>query len=288
MRRQLSRRADYRVGGPRTRTAGRVPSPVVDTSGSEGERRSLAGRVVLVTGGASGMGAATARLLAADGASVVLVDLDGDRAAAVAAEIGADAPVVGDLVDSTFCDAAVAAAVGRHGRIDGLVNAAGTIVRADALGTDDAAWWRQFRVNVDGTFFMSRAAVGHMRAQGRGAIVNFGSIWGGVAGKGHVAYCAAKGAVHQLTKAMAIDHARDGIRVNAVCPGEVDTPMLRAGGRATPATDEQLAAMADATIPMGRLAQPEEIGRVVVFLLSDAASYITGTLVPVDAGYTAV
>jgi meso-butanediol dehydrogenase / (S,S)-butanediol dehydrogenase / diacetyl reductase len=245
-------------------------------------------RVVVVTGGASGMGAATARLLAGDGAQVVIVDRDEAGAARVAAEIGAAPPLVGDVGDPAFCTEAVATAAGRHGRLDGLVNAAGTIVRATALETSDAAWWSQFRVNVDGSFFMSRAAIEPMRRQGGGAIVNFGSIWGTVGGRGHAAYCAAKGAVHQLTKALALDHAGDGIRVNAVCPGEVDTPMLRRGGRERPVTDEELAALADAVIPLRRLAQPEEIARVVVFLLSDAASYMTGTLVPVDGGYTAV
>ena len=106
-------------------------------------------------------------------------------------------------------------------------------------------------------------------------------------GTGHAAYCASKGAIHNLTRALALDHARDGIRVNGVCPGEVDTPMLRAGGRAAAVTDDYLASMADRAIPMGRLAQPEEIGRVVLFLASDAASYMTGALVAVDAGVTA-
>ena len=122
---------------------------------------------------------------------------------------------------------------------------------------------------------------------GSGAIVNFGSIWGGAGGKGHVAYATAKGAVHNLTRSLALDHAREGIRVNAVCPGEVDTPMLRGAGRAVPLTDEQLADMADRVVPNGRLAQPDEIGRVVVFLCSDAASYMTGALVPVDGGWSA-
>jgi len=244
------------------------------------------GRSVIVTGGASGMGAACARLFADAGAQVVIVDLNGDAAANVAAGIGATV-LAGDVTRSAFCDEAVAETVDRHGTLDALVNAAGTIVRADALGTNDDDWYRQFRVNVDGTFFMCRAAVRAMQPHGSGAIVNFGSIWGGTGGQGHTAYCAAKGAVHNLTRAMALDHARDGIRVNAVAPGEVDTPMLRAAGRATPATDEELAAMAERTIPMARLAQPEEIARVVVFLASDQASYMTGAIVPVDAGYTA-
>jgi len=239
-----------------------------------------------VTGGASGMGAACARLFADAGAQVVILDRNGDAAANVAAGIGATV-LAGDVTSSAFCDEAVAETVDRHGTLDALVNAAGTIVRADALGTNDDDWYRQFRVNVDGTFFMCRAAVRAMQPHGSGAIVNFGSIWGGTGGQGHTAYCAAKGAVHNLTRAMALDHARDGIRINAVAPGEVDTPMLRAAGRATPATDEELAAMAERTIPMARLARPEEIARVVVFLASDQASYMTGAIVPVDAGYTA-
>ena len=237
----------------------------------------LEGRIAIVTGAASGMGAATARLLAEAGATVLGADIAGSPAIAL----------VGDVADSGFCDAAVAKAVGLHGRIDILVNAAGVIVRADAPATDDAAWYRQMRVNVDGSFFMCRAAIRQMRQQGSGVIVNFGSIWGSAGGKGHVAYATAKGAVHNLTRSLALDHAREGISVNAVCPGEVDTPMLRGAGRAVPLTDAQLAEMADRVVPNGRLAQPEEISRVVVFLCSDAASYMTGALVPVDGGWSA-
>jgi meso-butanediol dehydrogenase / (S,S)-butanediol dehydrogenase / diacetyl reductase len=237
----------------------------------------LEGRIAIVTGAASGMGAATARLLAEAGATVLGADIAPNPQVAL----------IGDVADSAFCDAAVAKAVALHGRMDILVNAAGVIVRADAPATDDDAWYRQFRVNVDGSFFMCRATIRQMRHQGSGVIVNFGSIWGSAGGKGHVAYATAKGAVHNLTRSLALDHAREGIRVNAVCPGEVDTPMLRAAGRAVPLTDAQLAEMADRVVPNGRLAQPEEIGRVVVFLCSDAASYMTGALVPVDGGWSA-
>ena len=237
----------------------------------------LENRIAIVTGAASGMGAATARLLTEAGATVLGAD--------IARHLGI--ALVGDVSDPKFCDAAVTQAVGLHGRLDILVNAAGVIVRADAPATDDEAWYRQMRVNVDGTFFMCRAAIRQMRLQGSGVIVNFGSIWGSAGGKGHVAYATAKGAVHNLTRSLALDHAREGIRVNAVCPGEVDTPMLRGAGRAVPLTDAQLAEMADRVVPNGRLAQPEEIGRVVVFLCSDAASYMTGALVPVDGGWSA-
>ena len=121
---------------------------------------------------------------------------------------------------------------------------------------------------------------------GSGAIVNFGSIWGDVGAPGVVAYCASKGAVHQITRAMALDHVEDGIRINAVAPGDVNTPML-SSGHLIPPTAQDLDLLARSTIPMKRLAEPEEIAEVVLFLASDAASYITGAIIPVDAGYTA-
>jgi NAD(P)-dependent dehydrogenase (short-subunit alcohol dehydrogenase family) len=180
------------------------------------------------------------------------------------------------------------------GRLDALVNAAGIIVRATGLDTSDADWQRTLDVNASGVFYMCRAAIRQMLAQApdanasRGAIVNFGSIWGELSGKGALAYAATKGAVHQITRTFAIEHARDGIRVNAVCPGEVDTPMLRAAGRAIPLTDEQVREMGERVVPMGRLAQPVEIARMVRFLCSDEASYITGAMHYVDGGFSAV
>jgi meso-butanediol dehydrogenase/(S,S)-butanediol dehydrogenase/diacetyl reductase len=154
------------------------------------------------------------------------------------------------------------------------------------LGTTNDDWRRVMGVNIDGMFYLSRAAVDYMAKRGSGTIVNFGSIWGGVASAGSTAYCVSKGAVHQLTRAMALDHVHQGIRINAVAPGEVRTPML-SSQRATPPSEADLQAMADATIPMKRLAEPEEIANVVVFLASNAASYMTGEIVHVDAGYTA-
>jgi NAD(P)-dependent dehydrogenase (short-subunit alcohol dehydrogenase family) len=245
----------------------------------------LAGKVAVVTGGASGMGAATVRALVGAGAVVTLVDRDEAGARRVADETGA-VVVVGDVSDAGFCDGTIDALVATHGCVDVLVNAAGVIHRADARGTPDDDWRRVMSVNVDGVFYMSRAAVRHMVPLCSGSIVNFGSIWGGVGAAGVLAYCASKGAVHQLTRAMALDHAEDGVRINAVAPGEVDTPML-ASGRDTPPTDADLARLAEETIPVRRLAQPEEIARVVLFLVSDEASYMTGVIVPVDGGFTA-
>lgn len=242
-------------------------------------------QVAIITGGASGMGAATALEFTNAGGNALIVDRNAELAREVAQEIGSGAPLIGDVGDSAFCDLAVQTALERHGRLDVVVNAAGIILRADALATTDEAWQRMLNVNVSGVFYMCRAAIGPMKERGKGSIINFGSIWGGVGATNVVAYCASKGAVHQITRAMALDHVEDGIRINAVCPGEVNTPMLRAGRNAPP-TESEMQAIAD-TVPMKRLADPAEIARVVCFLASDAASYITGAMVPVDAGYTA-
>jgi meso-butanediol dehydrogenase / (S,S)-butanediol dehydrogenase / diacetyl reductase len=235
------------------------------------------------------MGAATARRMAAEGAHVVIVDFDATRAAEVSAAIvetgGSASAEVGDVSDPAFARRVIADTVAAHGRVDVLVNAAGIIVRAAGVDTTDEQWERIMAVNVSGTFFFCRAAISAMRRNGGGAIVNFGSIWGDLGSTGVAAYCASKGAVHNLTRALALDHADENIRVNAVCPGEIRTPMLQAE-RNEPVTDELLARIA-ATVPMGRLAEPEEVANVVRFLASDEASYVTGTLVTVDAGFAA-
>lgn len=241
-------------------------------------------KVVIVTGGASGMGEASARGFAKAGAHVTIVDRNEARARQVATEIGARVQV-GDVSDSAFCDAVVAATLAQYGRLDVLVNAAGIILRASGVETRDEQWQRIMEVNVSGTFFMCRAAIRVMKPQGSGSIVNFGSIWGDLGAAGVAAYCASKGAVHNLTRALALEHARDGIRINAVCPGEVNTPMLQSE-RKEPITPELLQRLAE-TVPMGRLADPTEIAQVVLFLASSQASYMTGSLVLVDAGYTA-
>jgi NAD(P)-dependent dehydrogenase (short-subunit alcohol dehydrogenase family) len=243
------------------------------------------GWAVIVTGGASGMGESCVEQFVDGGAHVVVVDRDPIRAGVVSARHGLGPSVVGSVGDSALCDAAVAETLHRFGRLDAVVNAAGVIVRAAGVDTSDAEWERILNVNVSGTFYMCRAALRHMATVGRGSIVNFGSIWGDLGSAGVAGYCASKGAVHNLTRALALDHAASGIRINAVCPGEVNTPML-ASERSEPVTDELLARIA-ATVPMGRLAAPKEIARVVAFLASDDASYMTGALVSVDAGYGA-
>jgi len=244
----------------------------------------LENKVVVVTGGASGMGAACVRLFSLCGARVVIVDKNDDLAGAVASEHRVDTPVIGDIANSAFCERAVELIQERHESIDVLVNAAGVIVRAGATETDDESWQRVMNVNVNGTFYMCRQVLPIMTDQQSGSIINFGSVAGKVVWGKQTAYCTSKGAVHQLTKSLAFDFAKLGIRVNAVCPGEIDTPMLRSGRDKAP-TDQEMRNIA-ATVPMNRLGNAEEVAQVVVFLASEAASYMTGSLVDVDAGYT--
>jgi len=241
-------------------------------------------KVAVITGAASGMGAATAKGFAAKGGKVIIVDRNEDLANQVAKEIDGLA-VIGDISDSTFCNLAIKAAIENFGKLDVLVNAAGIIARKDTLETDDETWQRVMNVNVNGLFFMSRAAIEVMKPQGQGAIVNFGSIWGGVGAAGVIAYCASKGAVHQITRSMALEYVKDGIRINAVCPGEVNTPMIHSE-RNVSVTKETIKQIED-SVPMGRMAEPEEVAKVVLFLASNDASYMTGAMIEVDAGYTA-
>ena len=246
------------------------------------------GKAVLVTGSTTGIGEACAREFAAAGARVVVSGRDVVRGEAVVAALragGGEALFLpADLREPGACDALVDATVARLGGLDILVNNAGILYTAAAPDTTDAQWLDTMAVNVNALFFLSRAAVRHMRTRGGGAIVNIASEWGLNGESNHVAYCASKGAVIQITRCMALDHARDGIRVNSVCPGEIQTRMvdeiaLRQGGDIA-ANLRTLAA----GIPMRRLAQPAEVARCVRFLASADASYVTGANLPVDGG----
>ena len=247
---------------------------------------------VLVTGGTSGIGAATARAFGDAGASVLLTGRDTDRGRDVAADIasrGATAEfVAADLTDAVACGRLVDAVLDRFGRLDVLVNNAGIIYRANAEETTDAIWDETVAVNLTAAFHMSRAAIPAIRKQGGGAIVNIASDWALVGGRRAVAYCASKGGLLLMTKAMAQDHAAEGIRINAVCPTDIMTPMLAAEFRAAGLSDpEGLAALGE-SIPMGRVGTPEEVARAVLFLASDQAGFITGVGLPIDGGVTAM
>jgi NAD(P)-dependent dehydrogenase (short-subunit alcohol dehydrogenase family) len=191
-----------------------------------------------------------------------------------------------DVRSAEQCRETVVRTVETFGRLDVLFNNAGVFYADSVVSCSEDEWDLQIDINLKGTYLMSKYAIPVMIDQGGGAIVNNGSGWGLVGGGEAAAYCASKGGVVLLTKAMAIDHSQAGIRVNCVCPGDVDTPMLPIDARRRGLTwDDYLAEAADR--PMGRIGQPEEIASVVLFLASDEASFATGAVVPVDGGGTA-
>jgi len=240
----------------------------------------FADKVALITGGGSGIGAATARLLAREGAKVVVVDLAADDARAVAGETGGIA-VEADVARRADVERAVAAAVSAHERIDILFNNAGIGCVGRTPDLDPAEWERVIAIDLNAVFYACRAAIPHMPRPG-GAIVNTASISGLAADYGFTAYNAAKAAVINYTRCLAIDHAREGIRANALCPGLIATP-LTAGAKALPGLEQAW----NATIPLGRAGTPEEMAEVVAFLASGAASYVTGAVIVADGGQTA-
>ncbi|MGW1994574.1 SDR family NAD(P)-dependent oxidoreductase [Embleya sp. NPDC001921] len=246
---------------------------------------SLHGKVAIVTGGGSGIGRATALMFAAEGADVVIADIDAAAATRTAEEITARGSravgVKADVSAEADCASVVSTAVQSFGGLHVLFNNAGIIRRADAIGTTVDEWDRVMAVNVRSVFLMCKHAIPAMTDGG--SIVNTGSGWGLKGGGNAISYCASKAAVVNMTRALAIDHAAAGIRVNSVNPGDTDTPMLREEARQL-AEDWTAFAAEAADRPMGRSGTPDEIARAVLFLASDAAGYITGTALVVDGG----
>ncbi len=247
---------------------------------SQGKGR-LQGRVAVVTGGASGIGRAVATLFAQEGAKLSVVDRAADAAAAVAATLGDAQALAADVAATESVDAAFAAAAERWGRIDILVNCAGVTIGGNAAETSDEVWHSNIAINLQGTFLCCRAALRRMEAQKAGTIVNIGSISAIHPGQQRAAYSASKGGVHGLTRSIAAEYAKHGIRANAIAPGPVFTPMTQARF-SDPALAPQLMAM----VPLGRFAQPEDIARPALFLASDDAAYVTGHILIVDGGVT--
>lgn len=237
----------------------------------------FAGKKALVTGAAGGIGAAVVRALRAEGAKVAVADRD-------TSGVQADAHLDGNLLDGAYADGLPAAAAAALGGLDIVVNNAGVITRGPVTETSDADWDLSVGVNVNAPFRISRAAIPLMADTGGGAIVNVASCWGLRPGPNHAVYCMTKAAIASLTQCMGMDHAHQGVRINAVAPNEVNTPMLRTGFAKRGFDPDTAVAELGKTVPLGRIAEPEDITDVILFLASDASRYMVGTVVEVNGG----
>ena len=238
-------------------------------------------KVVIVTGAAGGIGTAIAQRFAAEGAHVIVTDMNGEglkaTTAAIQATGGQARSFVADIATADGCRAVIAYALAHEGRIDVLCNNAGINRRGNLLALTPGDWTLSFAVNIDAMFHLCQAALPQMIAHGGGAIVNTASQWGLYPAPNHIAYNVTKAAVASFTQNLARDYAPQKIRVNAVCPGEIHTPMLEAGVRRSGRTIADL----DKLVPFGRIGQPEEVAALVAFLASDEAAFMCGSLVEI-------
>jgi NAD(P)-dependent dehydrogenase (short-subunit alcohol dehydrogenase family) len=249
--------------------------------------KQLHGKTALITGGAGGIGRATALLFAREGAAVGIVDLNQEAGQEVAREIstagGRAIFEQADVTRAADCKRAVKRTVGEFGGIHILFNNAGITRRASVVEINEKDWDAVMAVNVKSLFLMSREVIPIMANTQGGSIINTASGWGLAGGPRAAAYCASKGAVVLLTKAMAIDHGCQNIRVNCICPGDTDTAMLRSEARQLGEAEDRFLSDS-AKRPLGRVGTPEEIAQAVLYLASDAASFVTGTALVVDGG----
>jgi 2-keto-3-deoxy-L-fuconate dehydrogenase len=250
---------------------------------------SLAGKISVITGAASGIGAATARAFAAQGAVVYAADLDGAGAERLAAELragGADVTALPlDVTSAEAVDAAFRAVIQRSGRVDALVNSAGVAHVGTLLDTSESDLDRLYAVNVKGTIHACRAAVREMIGQGGGTVVNLASIASVIGLTDRFAYTMTKGAVLALTRSIAVDYMKQGIRCNCICPTRVHTPFVDGFiSKNYPGREAETFKKLSEYQPMGRMAKPEEVAAMALFLSTDASSFITGHAMPVDGG----
>jgi NAD(P)-dependent dehydrogenase (short-subunit alcohol dehydrogenase family) len=250
----------------------------------------LQGRTAIVTGAGSGIGRASAKLFAEEGARLALVDRDAEGLQETLSLLretnGEGSTHVGDVGDADFAESVGGDVVARYGRLDILMTAAGFSCGGTVLTTDPTDWDAVFRSNVGGTWLWARAAVPQMQRQGNGSIITLASQLAVAGGRGNSAYIAAKGAIISLTRTMAVDFATDGIRVNAIAPGAVDTPMLRRSF-ARHANADQVREASRERHAMKRFGRAEEIAQAALHLASDASSFTTGTVMVADGGWLA-
>ena len=248
----------------------------------------LDGKVALVTGGAVGIGAGIAERFVEEGASVAIFDINGEGALQRADQLRAKGPVLaiqGDVASEESARSAVERTVAQFGSLDVLVNNAGIEVAGPISLMKSEAWDRQLAVNLKGAFLFSKYAIARMLGRG-GVIINISSVRAFVSYQGGIAYDASKAALIGFTRALALDHGQDKIRVNAVCPGYIDTPMTEEWLKTVPNREETMRQVL-AVHPLGRIGTPRDIAEAAVFLASDAASFITGTTLVVDGGMSA-
>ena len=242
--------------------------------------------VALVTGASSGIGAAIAIAFAEAGWDVMAAGRDEGRLEEVADVSERIVTWTGDLGESDDCNELIADTIDEFGELDCLVNNAGIILRGSVADTSDDDWRRTMATNLDVPFYLSRAALPYL-LKSEGSIVNIASDWGLNGGERAASYCASKGGLVLLTRAMAKDHARDGLRVNAICPGDVDTPMLAAEAKTEGMDVDEYLEEACEAVPSGRVAEPEEVAALALFLASESAAHINGTAIPIDGGGSA-
>jgi len=247
----------------------------------------LEGKVAIITGGGSGIGRETAKLFSREGAKVVVADYKADagmETVRIIKDAGGDALFVEvDVSQSEQVKLMVDTAIDTYGGVSVLFNNAGVVYFGTILDTDEKTWERIISINLTGTYLCSKAVLPHMIKNGGGSIINMTSSTGAHdAGANSAAYVTSKGGVALLTRAMAIDHAKNNVRVNAIAPGPTDTNMLRDN-----LTEEELSSFVKNTIPMERLGRPEELAYAALFLASDEASFVTGAIIAVDGGQTA-
>jgi NAD(P)-dependent dehydrogenase (short-subunit alcohol dehydrogenase family) len=243
----------------------------------------LTGKVAIITGGGSGIGKAIAMAFVREGAKVVIAGRDSKRLDRAAAEIGPDCLAVSaDVSNADSVEKLVSATVERFKQINVLVNNAAVLLPGTAESISEEDFDQTFNINVRGLWLLSRAVLPHMRATGGGSIINIGSVLSLLGARNRVAYSASKGAVMAMTKAMALDHAAENIRVNCIAPGIVATEMVEKFN-----TDEAARRQREAMHPMGRFGQPEEVASAAVFLASDESGWTTGSVITVDGGYSA-